>query len=362
MQKQASERIDGLDVLRAFAIGAVVLIHTISGALYNVPWSFASFKIYLVLDQFSRFSVPLFVFLSGYTLTLRYKDRGVNLSEFFKKRLLRLLPWYFFWSAVIFFYLKFSVYGQSAPRFPLWKVIFLGKADYQLYFVPMVFSLYLVFPFVLPVVRKFPRSALFLSLSWQAAFYFVLSMYSQGKIKLPFFLNDQQQYLFFGTWFFFFMLGIYLAVEIKIIEFFKKYALLFLALAILALVWESFDTFHLAYSYSSLNLATRSTRLAVLGYAALSILGLVLVVQYFRFIPKRLHNGLVHLGQRSYVVYLAHTLVLRVFSTYIPPLSLLSTFVLFVLVLSVSDYLSKLALFVASFSRSKILFRKTEEI
>ncbi len=362
MQKPESERISGLDILRAFAIIAVVLIHTISGALYNLPWSSLLFKIYIVLDQFSRFSVPLFVFLSGYTLTLRYKNRPISAFEFFKKRLLRLLPWYFFWSAAVYFYIRLSVFGQSAPYFPLWKVIFLGKADYHLYFVPMIFSLYLIFPFLMFFIKKQANVTLILIILWQTAFYYVLSQFSQGNIKLPIFLNDQQQYLFFGTWIFYFVLGIYLAVETKVIANLKKYFWVIFSLAVLGLILEAQNTFRLASVLSNLTVATRSTRLVVLSYAGLSLLTFMSGLDYFRHLPKRIHDGLVRVGQRSYVTYLAHTLVLRVFSTYIHPLSLVWTFVLFVLVLAVSDYLAKISLTIASFSHSKILYRRTEEI
>ncbi len=362
MQKPESDRIASLDILRAFAIIAVILIHTISGGLYNIAWSSVSFKIYIALDQFSRFSVPLFVFLSGYTLTLRYKDRGIAVSEFIRRRLLRLLPWYFFWSVVVFFYIRFSVYGQNAPYFPLWKILFLGKADYHLYFVPMIFSLYIIFPLLIWLVRKFPKTALAMAFFWQAGFYLVLSKFSLGEIKLPIFLNDQQQYLFFGTWLFYFVLGVYLAVEVKITMLIKKYFLPIFVLAFLGLVWECVNSLDLALTLSNLTVATRSTRFAVLAFATLSILTLMGAVDYFKFIPKRIHDGLVRLGQRSYVVYLAHTLVLRVFSTYIHPISLTSTVMLFVLVLAVSDYLSKLVLSAAALTHSKILYRKTEEI
>ena len=83
MQKAQNERIEAFDILRAFAIGAVILIHTVSGSLYNISWSSLSFKIYIAIDQFSRFSVPLFVFLSGYTLSLRYGGGFVKISEYF---------------------------------------------------------------------------------------------------------------------------------------------------------------------------------------------------------------------------------------------------------------------------------------
>lgn len=362
MQKASSERIAELDILRALAIFAVILIHTVSGALYNASWSSETFKFYLILDQFCRFSVPLFVGLSGYTLTLRYKDNLVNLSEFLRRRVLRLIPWYLFWSAVIFLYIRFSVFWINAPRFPAWKVIFLGKADYHLYFVPMILQLYVLFPLLIFLVRKWGKWLLAPIFLFEMFFYFVLSEFAVGRITLPFLLNDQQQYIFFGTWIFYFVLGILLAFDNKLVSFVKKYKLYFLGILFLAFLWEVFNTFGLVNSLGDLTLATRSTRIPVLIYATFFYLTVTAGMNYFDLLPKKFYRLLIGVGQRSYVIYLLHTVPLRVFSNYIRPSSLHSAILLFVVVALTSDYLAQVSLSCARYIHAKFLYRKVDEI
>lgn len=357
MQKVPSERISELDILRAIAIFAVILIHSISSGFYAVSWSSNTFKIYLILDQFCRFSVPLFVGLSGYTLTLRYKDNLLNIGEFFRRRVLRLIPWYLFWSAVIFLYIRFSVFGSTAQHFPFWKVIFLGKADYHLYFVPMIIQLYVLFPFLIFLVKKYGKWLLVPFFLLEMSFYFILSEFAVGRIALPFLLNDQQQYLFFVTWIFYFVLGICLAFDHKLVDFVKKYQLPILAVLFIAFCWEVLNTFNLAHSLHDLTLATRSTRISVLIYASLFVLAAISCMKTFHLLPEKLYRLLVLVGQRSYVIYLLHTIPLRVFSTYIRPSTLLSTFLLFVLTALTADYLAQVTLFSARYIHTKFLHR-----
>ncbi len=362
MQKVSSERIAELDILRALAIFAVILIHSVSGALYKANWTSLDFKFYVILDQLCRFSVPLFVGLSGYTLTLRYKERPVNFGEFFRRRVLKLVPWYLFWSAVVLLYIRFSAFGFDAPRFPIWKVIFLGKADYHLYFVPMIFSLYVLFPFLVILLKKWGMWLLVLFLLLETLFYFVLSDFAVGRITLLFFLNDQQQYLFFGTWIFYFILGIYLALGSQLVGFVKKYKSLFLPILFLAFCWEVFNTFDLIGSFGDLTSATRSTRIPVLVYASLFCLLAITTTGYFRLLPRKLHILFVAVGQRSYLIYLLHTIPLRVFSSYIGPTSIKNTLLLFVLVALTSDYLAQIALIVGRYFHAKFLYKRVEEI
>jgi surface polysaccharide O-acyltransferase-like enzyme len=362
MQKVLSERIAELDILRALAIFAVILIHSLSGALYGASWSSGTFKFYLLLDQFCRFSVPLFVGLSGYTLTLKYKDNLINIGEFFRRRVLRLIPWYLFWSALIFSYIRFSVFWIGAPHFPFWKVIFLGKADYHLYFVPMILQLYVLFPFLIFLLKKWGKWFLALIFLMEMFFYFVLGEFAVGRITLPFLLNDQQQYIFSGTWIFYFVLGIYLALDSQLVNFAKKYKFPFLAILFLAFCWEVFNTFNLTYSFHDLTLATRSTRIPVLIYATFFYLTITAVMDYFNVLPRKLYRLLVGIGQRSYVIYLLHTIPLRVFSSYIRPSSALSMLLLFVIVALTSDYMAQISLSAARYAHAKFLIRRVEEI
>jgi surface polysaccharide O-acyltransferase-like enzyme len=130
-----------VDALRVTAILAVVLIHTTSRtletthfALNNAPWP-------LFLNQISRFAVPLFFLMSGFVLELSYPP-VFNFFVYLKKRVNRIFIPYAFWSA--FYYL--FIYKQHAVSY--FRALLSGDASYQLYFIPSLVILYLVFPLV----------------------------------------------------------------------------------------------------------------------------------------------------------------------------------------------------------------------
>ncbi len=119
------------NLLKGFAILAVVAIHVINVFIGRNP-SLINF------DQFLRFSVPLFTALSGLALAKKYLVK-LEIKNFYQSRLLKLLPLYILWSAIYWL-----VTRQSFPF------------EYHLYFVPMIFQAYLIFPFILPIIRKLP--------------------------------------------------------------------------------------------------------------------------------------------------------------------------------------------------------------
>jgi probable poly-beta-1,6-N-acetyl-D-glucosamine export protein len=89
---------DQIDNLRAWAIIGVVIIHVTSyftnvTEISYLPIALAS------LDIYAHFAVPLFVLISGFVLGLNYTG-NFNKSDFFKKRIHRILIPYLIWSAV----------------------------------------------------------------------------------------------------------------------------------------------------------------------------------------------------------------------------------------------------------------------
>ncbi|HAK29628.1 MAG TPA: acyltransferase, partial [Sphingobacterium sp.] len=89
-----------ISILRIVAIFLVILIHSSSGYLNSnefesFDWSYANW-----LNSFSRFAVPLFVVISGALLLQKDESTG----QFYRKRLLKIVPPFLFWSIVYLFY------------------------------------------------------------------------------------------------------------------------------------------------------------------------------------------------------------------------------------------------------------------
>lgn len=281
---------------KGLAIIAVVAIHAFSSTIGNSP-------VNLFVDQLSRFTVPLFVALSGYGLSKSLEkalchpelvsgsknqmpkqvrhDIGVVIN-YYAKRVLKLLPWFLFASVLILIYKG----GYDFLNYHTWTMILRGQADYHLYFVPMIFRLYLIFPLLYYLVTKRPRLMLILALVLQVVWY----EYSRDWL-------DQMQYLRLESWIFYFVLGIYLSFRPMIHA--SKYMLLF------GLILTFGHAYLLQQSGVDMLIATRFTRLPVILYAT----GVILF-----FYNRQLASpagGLTILGKYSYQIYLLHTLTLR---------------------------------------------------
>lgn len=149
------ERIDELDILRSFAIMAVINIHATSKTL---DWTQGSSLYYpfLFTNIFSKFAVPVFIFLSGFVLFYNYIDRPLNkamLKKFYTKRLLYILLPYVFFS--IFYFIMDLYTSDQVDRSFVQNLqefgiqLLRGTAHTHLYYVIIMLQLYLLFPLFL---------------------------------------------------------------------------------------------------------------------------------------------------------------------------------------------------------------------
>lgn len=173
------ERVAAVDVLRGIAIAAVVMRH-VSWRLVS-PQSLAApgGSILVVTHLASDLGVPLFVAISAFSLAWRHAAplgglRGY--AGFLASRASRLLPAYGLWSLVSLLARDPSL--LASPRGVASALLF-GTADVQFYFVPMVFELFLLWPFLRPLGtgRGLAGAAAFLvfgfataDLAWRAVF------------------------------------------------------------------------------------------------------------------------------------------------------------------------------------------------
>ncbi len=137
-----SERIydRGIDVLRIISILAVLLIHTTTRHLEITHFDVIHYSFTLLLNQISRFAVPLFFLVSGFVLELNYSE--INFFKYLRKRVSRIFIPYLFWSFIYYYF----IYTNHTGNF--FQALFDGSASYQLYFIPSLFIFYLFFPFL----------------------------------------------------------------------------------------------------------------------------------------------------------------------------------------------------------------------
>ncbi len=164
-----------IDNIRGLCMLGVIGIHI--GSLALAP---NNFTLYLFLEVLSRYSVPMFFFISGYGLAVT--DKGLLTGEplaylpYIKKRLkgagLPYLTWSLFYLVYFYFILP--------PGYISWNplhvafVLFFGLGCYHLYFMVILLWFYGSYPLWRALLRFITRHSITLGLA--ALFVFQLGM------------------------------------------------------------------------------------------------------------------------------------------------------------------------------------------
>lgn len=302
----------GDSLLRAIAISGVFLIHFLAG-LDGSIYKTSSFQpLVVTLDQLSRISVPMFVALSGFGLMQKYQKKTFHWLEFLQSRVLKLLPLYIVWSILTFgiFLLNPAWRPDGLPSSLLTQII-IGRADYHLYFVPMIFQLYLLFPFLMAFVKKNWQASLLCISVFQVCLYYFYTSRPLTIVPNILLATDQQQYPWFFTWIFYFVLGMCLPFLHKYIDSVLM-TFLFFILSTVGLVWAiNIGVQHIDAGIDPI-IALRFTRLPIMLYTGAAVVWLTKIARETTEIPKVVKLW----GDKSYWVYLGHTMILRVIFTF----------------------------------------------
>ena len=141
---------------RVLATVCVVLLHVASSALYkynqvpNFHWWIGN-----VYDSFVRFSVPLFLMITG-TLLL---GKQYAYPIFLKRKVLRILLPFVFWTAIYIVYNfieppQFN--GKLASQSNFWWILQQAKngSSYHLWYMYMLLGIYITIPLFANIIAK----------------------------------------------------------------------------------------------------------------------------------------------------------------------------------------------------------------
>ncbi len=320
--------------LRGIAIIAVVIIHII-GAIpsgYTRPDTQLTT---IILDQLSRLCVPIFVMLSGYGLALKYQKKPLKWQTMLLERASKLLPAYLLWSIgsmVLFWAIPNWSYGGRPTG--LVVQLLLGQADFQLYFVPMLMSLYAVFP-LLWLLRKKPAVILTVTVLVQ---FLTISYFYLAHVT-----SDRYQYVFFLSWIGYFGFGIFLAHRAL-----PQWVVRWLVPAsLLSAIGACVDGWLSVRAGVDPLPALQFTRWPVMIYAfsVISTFAVVKLSPVIRGVLAPAQMVIGWIGRKSYVIFLAHTTAMRIIyaATHqqLPWPALTSIFVLWLGCVVVTNYLTE---------------------
>ncbi|AIY11376.1 acyltransferase [Paenibacillus polymyxa] len=179
MKPTTKEKIPELQLVRAMAILAVLMVHATSYATVQLTNS-SLYVVYNALNVLMKYGTPVFIALSSMVLFYNYKDRPLGrqlLRRFYKLRLLYILLPYVMFS--LFYFILSLMAGSTEP----WSITTLsenfalklvtGKAYTHLYYIFIMMQFYLAFPCILWLFqryRQFPQWSIVIGLLLQWSF------------------------------------------------------------------------------------------------------------------------------------------------------------------------------------------------
>jgi peptidoglycan/LPS O-acetylase OafA/YrhL len=336
-------RLRELDVLRGIAIGAVVMIHVAWDYAVAAGMTRTAGRAAVAMHLLAGFAVPLFLALSVAGLNVGY---GTRMSlraylAFLRDRALRLLPAYLFWSCVSLVVFKPSLLASPVNAM---RVVLRGDADGHLYYIPLVFELYILWPLFQPLLRLSARSYAGGLAIAAGGLAFSLWWWQFAAFRPPF---RGTEFLIF-VWLLYVGFGIAIAPRLEQLRPLAARASVLMGLTAItsATAYFAYETF-IAYgelcSFQPPGVfwAAMIFRLPASAYVACAIPMTILLV--FRY--GALGQFFLPLGNHTYGIFLLHLLVLRlVVHRMIPPAAVAMNTTAFTVAVVLSAWLACIGL------------------
>lgn len=180
-------RIVYADLLRIIASFAVIVLHVSTAKWYDSPTKEYNWQIFNIYDSLVRWSVPVFVMLSG--IFFLNPNKEVDLNKIIHKYILRIVFAIIFWGIFYQFSEIFGKFILSHQPITMKKVLVafatipFGPAWYHLWYLYMLVGLYLL----IPLYRIFTKNAT------EKQYQYLLFLFCIFGLCLPF-IKDTLQY------------------------------------------------------------------------------------------------------------------------------------------------------------------------
>jgi peptidoglycan/LPS O-acetylase OafA/YrhL len=310
-----------LDYLRGFAIIAVIMIHT-TAYFTVIGYLNLLVIINILIDIFSHFAVPLFIFISGVVLSSKYFN-SFSHKIFYIKRAKHVIPQYLIFSIG---YLLFSIIINSSPmrlKVIIFKIL-TASSYYHLWFFAIIIEFYIAYPILIKIYQNYERKGktdtlITLSLFIQIitnVLILVLWSNLNGTItdKVLYLVSER----IFISYLFYFMVGIHVGRNFNLckdyilsVKPYKIITIIGILTVIISLFWISGIIRYGSWSEISKLYFIVPTILGPLFYLSIFLI-LFKISSYFSKIKDDLMPSTIYeLGRLSFGIYLIHIFFLE---------------------------------------------------
>jgi surface polysaccharide O-acyltransferase-like enzyme len=312
------KKIMALEYIRGVSMLGVIGIHTGAYSLSNPK---VNIHLFALLEIVTRFSVPIFFFVSAFGLFLTQDlTAKLNYSSFLVKRLRTVLLPYIVWSILYMIHYTL-VSGDTTIWHPtlLYEYALFGLASYQLYFLVILLWFYALMPLWRPMVRhiiKHPVRNLGIILLLQIFFNYYSSFMLHANFSNHYInkLIYHRASYWLLHYLFIFLLGAVCAVKYSDFKaILSRYQSSITNFFYVTLVGMLLFYYYLLYAagYTPEAAANTDHQLGPIGVLYTLSTTLFLFMHFSKdTLPQWIGNILSKLGKHSYVVYLVHPLVM----------------------------------------------------
>lgn len=309
---EKNSRLFSLDLLRLVACYLVIQVH--AGEFYYIGDGgvvLPGDNPYIInfLNSIGRTAVPLFVMITGFfVLPVKY-----NMSEFFKKRFVRVVVPFMVWCVCYALYRLFL--GQADLETTVFNILRIpvnfGTEVGHLWYVYMLIGLYLFFPIISPWIQSASKKAMLFYLSiWSLSLFLPYIHLFYPEVLGECYWNNTPLLYYFSGLLGYAVLGVYLkkhCMRVAKTDILLGLVLLGVGLAVTILIFDhrigraaDVSQLELSWGYGTFNVAIMS-------------LGLFLLFKNLTFKGTMVRKIVQDMSNLSYGVYLAHIMVLNYF-------------------------------------------------
>ena len=303
-------RIREIEDLRGIAIIGVISIHV--SAYFALQNEFNALTIAnIIWDAVSSFAVPLFIFISGLVLSIRYYGR-FDKRRFYRRRIERIIPAYLLFSTIFIILTAYET-GNQPSMISLAYNYLTAHGYFHLAYIALIMQLYILYPIILMAYDRFHKrmiTFLILLLSVQIV-YSIFCYYLEDNAESDVLISLAQR--FFLLVIFYFVFGMYVGRNWDMMK--RKIAgitpsgllmIVLLCTIIVSYIWSYGISYYGSWGQTPAAYLSYAIPIRTVQYV---VTFLLLIYLAMRFQSRILAT----MGKYSFGIYLIHPLFIYIF-------------------------------------------------